>query len=312
MIKTVFFGTPEFASKFLESLHADEDISVDAVVCQPDKPVGRKKIITAPATKNFAAENDIDVLQPESLRSAEIADQLRKINADLFVIIAYGKIIPQEILDIPKQGCVNVHPSLLPKYRGPSPIQSAILNQESETAVTVMLIDEKMDHGPILAQKSISINANETSTSLRGKVVEIGKPLLIETVKKYADGKIEPQEQNHDEATFCKMLEKADAKIDWNTSAEDIYAKHRAFFEWPGVYTIAERGDNESKLKLHDISISMQTIEPGRIAFEENRMFIGTSTKAIEIYKIQPEGGQTMPADAFMRGRPELNGIILG
>ena len=312
MIKTVFFGTPEFAKKFLVELHADEDFSVQGVVCQPDKPVGRKKILTAPETKVFALDNSIKVYQPDNLRTSDLSEDLKKLDADLFVIIAYGKIIPQEILDIPKLGTINVHPSLLPKYRGPSPIQSTILNQEPQTAVTIMLVDDKMDHGPMISQSSITLDVDETSISLRNKVTEVGAPLLIKTIKKYADGEMEPREQNHDEATFCKMLTKADGKINWQKSAEVIDAQYRALIEWPGIYTTWMRNKQTTTIKIHDLEISKREIEPGIVEIVDERMFIGTKTKALEVTKLQPANSSIMSAKAFIQGHKEIHRSLLG
>ncbi|MBT3230306.1 methionyl-tRNA formyltransferase [Candidatus Uhrbacteria bacterium] len=312
MIKTVFFGTPEFAKEFLATLHADEVFSIKGVVCQPDKPVGRKKILTAPETKIFSQENDIAVFQPDNLRTSNIAEELKKLEADLFVIIAYGKIIPQEVLDIPKLGTVNVHPSLLPKYRGPSPIQSTILNEESETAVSIMLVDDKMDHGPILSQQKMKIGNDETSTSLRAKAAKTGAPLLIDTIKKYVADKVKPQEQDHEQATFCKMLTKADGKINWNQPADAIYAQFRALIEWPGVFTIWKRNETKTTIKIHDLQISDKSLAPGLAQIEENRLFIGTKTKVIEVLELQPQNSSKMSATAFIQGHKDLNNTILG
>ena len=205
-MKIVFFGTPDFAKDFLVALHADEEIFVSAVVAQPDKPVGRKQILSAPPTKVFAEENNIPILQPEKLKDLNLIDQLSKLDADVFVIVAYGKIIPQKILDLPKLGNINVHPSKLPKYRGPSPLQATIASGDKETAISVMMIDDKMDHGPLLCQQPITVNDDDDSESLRARVAELGAPLLVETLKKFVAGEINPEEQNHDEATFCKLL----------------------------------------------------------------------------------------------------------
>ncbi|PIZ53891.1 methionyl-tRNA formyltransferase, partial [Candidatus Uhrbacteria bacterium CG_4_10_14_0_2_um_filter_41_7] len=163
----VFFGTPDFARDFLKELYEDQDINICAVVAQSDKPVGRKQILTPPATKVFALQNNIPVLQPEKLKDQAVLEELKKFNADIFVIVAYGKIIPQNILDIPKLGNINVHPSKLPKYRGPSPLQAVIEAGDSETAISVMLIDDKMDHGPLLAQQTLKLDAQETPETLR-------------------------------------------------------------------------------------------------------------------------------------------------
>jgi len=306
-MKIVFFGTPDFANEFLKALHADEDIFVSAVVCQPDKPVGRKKEMTAPATKLFAVKNNIPVIQPE--KKKDILPELQAVlkeDIDLFVIVAYGKIIPQIVLDIPKMGSVNVHPSLLPKYRGPSPLQSAIKNQDTKTGISIMLIDDEMDHGPILKQTTFALKGSETTESLGKTVVELGGPLLVETLKGYVAGKIKAEPQDHDKASYCKMIEKEDGRIDWTKSAEEIFAQLRSYTPWPGVFTSLDG----KTIKIHTIAVDQEKAElkPGEILIEEKRLFIGTSTNAIEIFQIQPEGKPRMFTPNFLNGHPELNG----
>lgn len=310
-MKIVFFGTPAFSTEFLAALHGEDGFSIEAVVCQPDKPVGRKQILTPPETKVYALEHNIMVLQPESLKKPEAIEALQKLEADLFVVVAYGKIIPQSILDLPKLGCINVHPSLLPKYRGPSPIQSAILNQETETGVSIMMLDDKMDHGPILAQASMVLNADETATSLRSKVVEIGSPLLVETIKKLAAGEIKPQPQDDEQATICKLFEKADGRIDWSKSAQEIYAQYRALIEWPGVFTLWEDQTGEKTLKVHQMRIADQRLKPGEVRIDQKHLFVGTGTLAMELIDVQPENGSRMTAEAFIQGHKEIHGAIL-
>ena len=219
-MRIVFFGTPEFSVPFLKALDEDEDLIVSAVVCQPDKPIGRKKILTAPPTKQYALEHGIPVFQPVSLKDAGALHTTPLRDADLFVVVAYGKIIPQAILDIPTHGTINVHPSLLPKYRGPSPMQAAIANQDNETGVSIMLLDAKMDHGPILAQERIRLDRTETYLDLQTKVHVVGAPLLVQTIKDFTSGMIESIEQNHPTATFCSLLSREDGEIDWNEPAE--------------------------------------------------------------------------------------------
>ncbi|MFH1712119.1 MAG: methionyl-tRNA formyltransferase [Patescibacteria group bacterium] len=309
-MKIVFFGTPEFAQHFLTKLHEDEEIFVSAIVCQPDKPVGRKKEITSPATKVFALEHNIPVLQPENLKKDKnIVDDLKALDADAFVIVAYGKIIPQEILNIPKLGNINVHPSLLPKYRGPSPIQSAIANGDNESGVSIMLIDEEMDHGPILAQITIKFDKTETPESFRQKVVDIGAPLLVETIKNF--DKITPQEQDHNAATFCKLLTREDGIINWLDPAEKIEAMIRGYSPWPGTST---KLDNKT-LKIIRARVGVwraKPLLPGEIKIHDHQLFVGTGTSALEILELQPEGKQKMTAQAFINGNKEINGKELG
>lgn len=301
----VFFGTPEFAKEFLASLHEDEDILVSAVVCQPDKPVGRKKVVTSPATKDYALENGIPVLQPESLKKdPEIVAQLTQLQPDAFIIVAYGKILPESILNIPRLGNINVHPSLLPTYRGPSPIQAAIAAQDNETGVSIMLIDAEMDHGPILAQETIRLSDDETPETLREKVVELGAPLLVETLKGYAAGNIQPQEQDHDAATFCSLLKKEDGEIDWNRSAEEIDAQMRAYTPWPGAWTTW----NGKMLKIHSAlplskgELEGVTIEPGHVQITDDKLLIGTGSTPLKITNLQLEGKQRTTVGTFIRG----------
>lgn len=314
MINIVFFGTPEFATYFLEALHEDEEIFVSAVVSQPDKPVGRKKIITPPSTKQFAEKHDIPVLQPTKLRDPEFQQKLNAINPDFFVVVAYGRIIPIDLLAVPKKGAINVHPSLLPKYRGPSPIQAAIANQEKETGVTIMLMDEHMDHGPVLAQHPMPIGSDDDSDTLLRKAANIGAPLLVETIKKYATGTVEPREQEHDQATYCSLVKKEYGEIDWSQPADAIYAQFRAYKPWPGVFTFF----NGKMLKLHTVRLLAEeelteySIAPGEVNIQDNRLLIGTGTDPIEVHNIQPEGKPVMEAKAFINGNRNINGLTLG
>ncbi len=306
----VFFGTPDFSKKFLESLHADEDIFVSAVVTQPDKPVGRKKILTPSPVKVFAEDKSISVFEPEKLRNPEFINHIQDLKPDLFIIVAYGKIIPQKLLDIPKYGNINVHPSLLPKYRGPSPVQAAIAAGDKETGVSIMLIDEKMDHGPILMQKTIEISDQDDTMSILNSSAEIGAPMLVESMKRFVAGDLIPKEQNHDEATFCKLIKKEDGNVNWNNSAELIDAQLRAYRPWPGIYTKW----NSKMLKLHSIEIARDsnlTLSPGEVKVSDGQIYIGTSTYPVEITELQIEGKQKMPAKAFIAGYSKIEGSVL-
>ncbi len=228
-------------------------------------------------------------------------------DVDIYIVVAYGKIIPKQVLNRPKLGIVNVHPSLLPKYRGPSPVQSAIAHQEKISGVSIMLLDEKMDHGPILAQKEIPIARNETTSSFFRKVIEIGAPLLVESVNNFAAGKLQPKEQNHKFATYCQLLKKEDGKINWRNNAEEIHAKIRAYNPWPGTFTVI----NEKIFKIHDAKISENKLPPGKIKIENKKLLIGTAGPALEILSIQPAGKQKMQAKDFINGFHYLDGLII-
>ncbi|MDP2631334.1 MAG: methionyl-tRNA formyltransferase [Candidatus Uhrbacteria bacterium] len=316
-MKIVFFGTPEFSVNFLKALHADEDILVSAVVCQPDKAVGRKQILTAPPTKVFALQNNIDVIQPDDLRSSvQTVQTLKSIGADAFIVVAYGKIIPDEILQIPRLRTLNVHPSLLPKYRGPSPMQSAISAGETETGVSIMILDAKMDHGPILAQAVINLEASETIETLETKVVDVGAPLLIDALKKYATGQLEAKDQDHDKATICKLLSREDGVIDWRESAEVIERKIRAYQPWPGTSTLW----NDKSLKIHRACIARAhdeleeiplNLKPGQVKIVNHKLYIGTGKEALEVLELQLESKQKMKSEAFVAGNSDINDIML-
>lgn len=300
-MRIVFFGTPEFSVPFLKALDEDEDLIVSAVVCQPDKPIGRKKILTAPPTKQYALEHGIPVFQPVSLKDAGALHTTPLRDADLFVVVAYGKIIPQAILDIPTHGTINVHPSLLPKYRGPSPMQAAIANQDNETGVSIMLLDAKMDHGPILAQERIRLDRTETYLDLQTKVHVVGAPLLVQTIKDFTSGMIESIEQNHPTATFCSLLSREDGEIDWNEPAEAIEAKLRAYTPWPGSWTMWDG----KVLKIHAMTVGAEHAPPlraGEHTIVNDRLFFGTASNPIEVLELQPEGKQRMRTPDFLRG----------
>lgn len=253
--------------------------SVVAVVTQPDRPVGRDQKLLPTPVKAFAKENKIPVLTSENKEKLlAIRHKLLALKPDLFVVAAYGQILPPEVLAIPKKGAINVHPSLLPKYRGASPIQGAILNGERETGVTIMLVDEKMDHGPILSQVSIPIATDETTPTLTLKLARLGADLLVKTIPRYLSGKISPKEQDHRLATYTKLLVKEDGLISWSMNNLEIERRIRAYNPWPGVWTtVGEMADqlervvknpNQTNLRLkllsaavEDGALSIQTVQ---------------------------------------------------
>lgn len=269
----VFFGTPKFAAIILEKL-IKAGFSPALVICNPDKPVGRKKIITSPPTKILAEKHGIKVRQPEKL-------EINGIKADFAVVAAYAKIIPKEILDFFPKGVIGVHPSLLPRYRGPSPIQSAILAGEKETGVTLYLLDEKVDHGPILARDKLQILNSDNYESLSLKLAELGGKLLAETLPKFLNGEIKPQPQNEAEATYTKKITTENAFVKpeelrlaqetGGVSAQDIYLKVKALNPEPGVWTVQNNKrvkileadlDVEGKLKFKKIQIEGKKPKP--------------------------------------------------
>lgn len=294
MTKIIFFGTQEFGKGILEALIKSSDFEIVAVFTQPDRPVGRKQEIQKSPVKILAEDHNLKILQPESLKNYEIPN----LGADLNIVCQYGLIIPQTVLDSAKHGSINIHTSLLPKYRGASPIQSAIINGEKETGVTIMLMDSKMDHGPILAQEKLTIAPNDNYLTLSDKMLPVACELLLKTIREYLAGDIAPQEQNHEQATLCKMFTREDGQIDFNKSAVEIYNQFRGLNPWPGVFTFY---DNK-RVKLLNIKPVEKNIEPGKFVVENGRLFIGCTEGALEIFELQIEGKKSMNAKAFING----------
>ncbi len=232
-INFIFWGTPDVASETLEMLKASGYLP-SLIITSPDKPQGRKMILTPPPVKNWAIENDISYMQPEKLD--DITQKLQEIHPDLSIVVAYGKIIPEEILNTPRLGSINVHYSLLPKYRGASPVESAVLNGDTETGVAVQKMVYKMDAGDILALEKTELGADETAPELRKRLIKIGGNLLVKMLPDFIDGKITPLAQDESKMTHCKKIQKEDGEIDLNDSAVKNYNKYRAYINWPRTF----------------------------------------------------------------------------
>jgi methionyl-tRNA formyltransferase len=261
MIRIWFFGTPYLARRVLEDIFASSDFEVVFAVTNPDKPFGRSWEMRASAVKDLALEKNIPLLQPLRIReNKEFLDELRTYNCDYFVVVAYWKILPKELLEIPKKMCINVHGSILPKYRWASPIQAALLHGERETGVTIMEMSEGMDEGDILKIRGIPISDDETSETLFEKFAEISWPTLLQTLRELEMWGITPLPQYHEKATYCKKIEKEDGLVDWSLSARDIYHMWQAYTPWPGIYTMYEG----KRLLLENVSVYRHSDE-GRI-----------------------------------------------
>ena len=251
MIRVVFFGTPNFALPVFEALLKADDIDVVGVVTQPDKPSGRGHEMTPSPVKVVGARHAVRVLQFPSLKKPEVVEALKKLEADAFVVFSYGKMIPASVLSIPRLGCLNVHPSLLPLYRGPTPVPAAILRGDTKTGVSIMLLDEGMDTGPILAQAVVNVLPNDTTPILMHRLIaEVGSPLLVETLRRFASGQIKPQPQDNARATICGLHDREDGFIKGNESSDEIDRKIRAYFPWPGCYTIVKHNGKDLRVKL--------------------------------------------------------------
>ncbi|MFH1565432.1 MAG: methionyl-tRNA formyltransferase [bacterium] len=297
----VFIGTPDFAVPVLESIINDERLDLKAVITQPDKEVGRKKIITPPPVKMYSQKNNFTVLQPKKIKDANFIEQLKKINPDLIVVAAYGQILPREIIEMPKYGCINIHASLLPKYRGASPIQTAILNGDEKTGITIMKMDEGLDTGDIISQKETEIKNSDTAQDLHEKLSSLGAKLLIKTLPNYLSGKIKPQAQDNSRAALTKIITKKDGEIDFNKSAKEIECKLRAFTPWPGIYTFF----GDKKLKILKLKIEEQInplIPAGKLHEAENNLIVNCGNGALILEEIQLEGKQKISGKEFING----------
>ncbi|MDO5088330.1 MAG: methionyl-tRNA formyltransferase [Leptotrichiaceae bacterium] len=241
-MRTIFMGTPEFAVPSLKTVYENTDLKL--IFTKEDKPNARgNKIIYSPV-KQFALEKNIEVVQPKKLKDAEITEKIKEANPDLIVVVAYGKIIPKEIIDIPKYGIINVHSSLLPKYRGASPIHSAILNGDKETGVSIMYIEEELDAGDVILKEYCSIQENDTLGTLHDRLKELGAEGLGKTLKLISDGNVKAEKQDDSKATFVKPISKEQAKIDWTDTKENIYNKIRGLNPFPAAYTFNEKNEN--------------------------------------------------------------------
>lgn len=301
----IFFGTSNFAAIILKKMLA-EKLLVIAVVTQPDRPSGRTQQLKPSPVKSQALASGLTLFQPEKLDSA-FAEELGRLNSDLIIVAAYGKIIPQNILNIPHFKAINVHPSLLPKYRGASPVSSVILAGDTVTGVTIMLMDAKMDHGPVLSQENTNISDTDTNESLHQRLAEQGGNLLIKTIPDWLAGRIKPQEQNHSQASFTKILNRDDGRINWQDSAVKICQQIRAFYPWPMAWSIIKDSSKpkilNKKLIIHQaIPIKSDSIiKPGEINFGK-KLTIGTGDGSIVVEKLQLEGAKPISESDFRHG----------
>lgn len=309
-LKIIFMGTPDFAVPVLTSL-ISSGYTLSAIFTQPDKKVGREQKLIYSPVKKLALKYKISLYQPEELNQ-RIEQKIRSLIPDLIVVAAYGKIIPKEILEIPKYGCLNVHASLLPKYRGASPIQAAILAGEKETGVTIMLMDEKVDHGPILAQRKEKIYNNDTGKTLHDRLSKKGAELLIEILPNWFEGKIKPQLQDHSKATYTKMLSRNDGRINWTKPADEIERQIRAYYPWPGSWTKW----NGKRLKIFpDSTVSYQLSTNRKLGevflTKDERLAITCGKGYLVIGKLQLEGKKKMTTREFLKGYHQITGAVL-
>jgi len=307
----VFLGTPEFAVPSLRALHASPQIDVALVVTQPDRPAGRGRRLTPSAVKAFALEHDLPVFQPERLRGADVLERLRSADADLFVIAAYGQILRQAVLDIPRHGCLNVHPSLLPRHRGSSPIAAAILAGDERTGVTIMLTDRGMDTGPILTQEALPLGREETTASLTPRLADFAANLLLRTVPGWIAGDIAPRPQDEGSATLSRLFTKEDGALDWSRPAVELERQVRALNPWPRAYTFAN-GKRLLVLLAHATG-DAGAGTPGTVfAGPGKALLVATGAGALRLELVQPEGGRETSGPQFLGTNAGLLGVRLG
>ncbi len=322
-MKVIFMGTPDFAVGALEAvIQAGHEVAL--VVTQPDKPKGRSKKMQMTPVKECALSHGIEVFQPLKIREAEAVERLRGYGADIFVVAAFGQILSEEILSMPKYGCVNIHASLLPKYRGAGPIQWAIINGEKTTGVTIMQMDKGIDTGDMLLKAEVPVGEKETGDSLHDKLAKTGATLIVEALSKIESGSITPVKQNEEEACYAKMLNKSMGQIDWHTDAKELDCLIRGLISWPGASTLyrgktlkvweeeAVAADEAGNGGLAETEKDGGA-EPGTVVkVEKDAFYVQTGSGLLKILSVQPEGKKRMAVKDFLLGYPVEAGEKLG
>ena len=312
-LRIIFMGTPELAAASLAALLREPAFQLVAVVTQPDRPKGRDLKLQPSPVKELALRANLPVLQPFKARDEKFIAELRAFQPELIAVAAFGQILPQSILDLPRLGCLNVHTSLLPKYRGASPIQSAILNGESETGVTIMKMDIGLDTGAILTQRPTPIHAEDNAATLHDRLAQLGAELLVETIPAYAAGKIWPQPQQHELATHVAKIKKEEGRVDWSQSARAIWNRIRAFTPWPGAFTYMPGAAQPMLLKLWQAEVVAQNGIAGEVrAADKAGILVGCGEGSLRVTALQREGGRRLTAAEFLAGHPVKPGLRLG
>jgi methionyl-tRNA formyltransferase len=306
----LFMGTPRFAVASLEAI-ANTGEKLIGVVTQPDRPKGRGELIASSPVKDWAVAQDIPVYQPAKVRDLEFLKQLRDLSPDLIVVVAFGQILPKTLLEIPRNGCVNVHASLLPRYRGAAPINWAIIRGERETGVTTMQMDEGMDTGPILLQERLPIESDETAESLAGRLQVTGARLLVRTIAELKAGRLKPKPQDSSQATMAPLLKKEDGLILWDQPAEAIVNLVRGLIPWPGAYTYY--GPQLWRLlKVSALGPLLKHATPGEILeVKKDEVLVATADRIIRIEELQPENKRRMKTREYLAGHDLKAGTIL-
>ncbi|HHZ06216.1 MAG TPA: methionyl-tRNA formyltransferase [Clostridiales bacterium] len=295
-MKVLYMGTPDFAVPPLKSI-INAGHSLCGVFTQPDKPKGRGYTLTPPPVKECALENNIEVFQPATLKDGTALDIIKKLNPDVIVVVAFGKILPKEILDFPKYGCINIHGSLLPRYRGAAPIQWSVLNGDKQTGVTAMYMDVGVDTGDMLLKEVTDIGENETSEELYDRIAHMGAELIVKTLAKAEKGELVPEKQEDSLSCYAPMLDKSMCKIDWTKSASEVHNKVRGLNSWP----IATASINGKAVKIYTTRLCNKGGRAGQI-ISLKPVTVACGTGSVEILQIQPQGKKRMSAEDFARG----------
>jgi methionyl-tRNA formyltransferase len=312
-LRLIFMGTPELAAASLAALLREPALQLVAVVTQPDRPKGRDLKLQPSPVKELALRAGLPVLQPLKAREEKFIAALRELQPELIAVAAFGQILPPSILDLPRLGCLNVHTSLLPKYRGASPIQSAILNGDTETGVTIMKMDAGLDTGDILTQRVTPIQAEDNAATLHDRLAQLGAGLLVETIPAYAAGAIQPRPQPHELATHVAKLRKEDGRIDWGQPARAIGNRIRAFTPWPGAFTFLPGQAQPVLLKLWQAEVVTSSGLQGEVlAADKTGILVGCGEGSLRVTSLQREGGRRMTAAEFLTGYPLKSGLRLG
>ncbi len=303
-MRVLFMGTPDFAVPCLENL-INSNFDIVGVFTQPDKPRGRKQEMAEPDVKVCALKHGLDVYQPKTLKTQDSYELIKSLEPDVIVVVAYGKILPKNILGFPKLGCINVHASLLPKYRGSAPIQWSVINGEKETGVTIMQMDEGIDTGDILVVEKMPVGLFDTSESMFEKLSALGAKTLVNALKRLEKGELEAVKQDDSLATYSPMIKKSMGKIDWKKSSEDVHNLIRGMYSWPIAYTYYKG----KMLKIYSSKPSCLSGSPGEV-LSLSPFVIACADKSVEITQLQLEGKKRMDSSAFLMGQNIKKGYI--
>ena len=313
-MRLVFMGTPSFVVPVLDGLFTAEGVQVVGVFTPPDRPRGRGRSPDMPPVKARALDLGLSVYQPDSLRSRQAQTELAELQTDVIVVAAYGKLLPPQVLEAPHRGCLNLHPSLLPRHRGASPVAAAILNGDSDTGVSLILLDQGMDTGPIVAQRGYHLSSRETSEELTGALFRLGAELLLESLHPWVDGRMKTRRQDETLATVTRKLERSDGLADWEVAAAALERRARAYTPWPGLFTQWQGG----VMKLLEVAVSPSPpgaeAPPGRVVSlppDDTPVGVVTADGVLALKTIQLEGRRAQPAAEFLRGHPQFIGSQL-